>query len=34
MALFVIAVLIISGVTFARWFWIAVNASASPLLCS
>jgi hypothetical protein len=25
MALFVIAVLIISGVTFARWFWIAVS---------
>jgi hypothetical protein len=31
MALFVIAVLIISGVTFARWFWIAVNARHHPL---
>ena len=32
MALFVIAVLIISGVTFARWFWIAVNVGITLAL--
>lgn len=32
MALFVIAVLIISGVTFARWFWIALNVGISAAL--
>jgi uncharacterized membrane protein len=32
MAMFVIAVLIISGVTFARWFWIAVNVGITLAL--
>lgn len=32
MVLFVIATLIISGVTFARWFWIAVNVGITLAL--
>ncbi len=32
MALFVIAVLIISGVSFARWFWIALNVGITLAL--
>lgn len=32
MALFVIAVLIISGVSFARWFWIALNVGITGAL--
>jgi uncharacterized membrane protein len=32
MALFVIAVLIISGVSFARWFWIAINVGVALAL--
>ncbi|MET4704175.1 vitamin K epoxide reductase family protein [Frigoribacterium sp. UYMn621] len=32
MAMFMIAVLIISGVTFARWFWIALNVGITLAL--
>jgi len=32
MALFVIATLIISGVSFARWFWIAINVGVTLAL--